>query len=181
MGDRLQAVSLPTVMEARFDDPTGAEPSFRLVEPVGVLEARRPAEVPEVLEAAEAAASRGLWAAGLVAYEAATGLDPVLRVRARDEGGPFAGLPLAWFALFEGRQETNLPEPPADPAPDGAGSWVPSVDRGAYGAAIDRIREAIAAGDTYQVNFTLRMLATVAGDPRGLYRDLCFAQRGAYA
>src|SRR5206468_6029066 len=97
------------VIEARFDDLTGAEPSFRLVEPVGVLEARRPAEVPEVLEAAEAAASRGLWAAGLVAYEAATGLDPVLRVRARDEGGPFAGLPLAWFALFEGRQETNLP------------------------------------------------------------------------
>src|SRR5206468_6742184 len=31
------------VIEARFDDLTGAEPSFRLVEPVGVLEARRPA------------------------------------------------------------------------------------------------------------------------------------------
>ncbi len=31
------------------------------------------------------------------------------------------------------------------------------------------------------MNFTLRMLATVKGDPRGLYRDLCFAQRGAYA
>src|SRR5262249_42404620 len=30
-------------------------------------------------------------------------------------------------------------------------------------------------------NFTLRMLATLRGDARGLYRDLCFAQRGRYA
>src|SRR5438093_6484813 len=149
MGDRLQAVSLPTVIEARFDDLTGAQPSFRMVEPVGVLEARRPAEVPEVLEAAEAAASRGLWAAGMVAYEAAPGLDPALRVYPRDEHGPFAGLPLAWFALFEGRQETTLPEPPAEAPPVDAGAWLPSVDRGAYDAAIDRIHDAIAAGDTY--------------------------------
>jgi para-aminobenzoate synthetase/4-amino-4-deoxychorismate lyase len=169
------------VIEARFDDLTGHEPSFRLVEPVGVREARRPAEVPEVLEAAEAAAARGLWAAGMVAYEAAPGLDPALRVHARDEDGPLAGLPLAWFALFERRQETSLPEPPADAPPQDPAAWTPSVDRGVYDAAIARIHEAIAAGDTYQVNFTLRLLATIAGDPRGLYRDLCYAQRGAYA
>jgi para-aminobenzoate synthetase/4-amino-4-deoxychorismate lyase len=181
MANRLQAVSLPTVIEARFDDLTGAQPSFRLVEPVGVLEARRPAEVAAVLEAAEAAAGRGLWVAGMVAYEAAPGLDPALRVRERDPRGPLAELPLAWFALFEGRQETTLPDPPADAVPVDPGAWTPSIDRGAYDAAIDRIRRAIAAGDTYQVNLTLRMLATVTGDPRGLYRDLCFAQRGAYA
>ena len=51
-------VSWP-VIEARFDDLTGAEPSFRLVGPAGVLEARRPDEVTGVLAAAEqAAASR---------------------------------------------------------------------------------------------------------------------------
>jgi len=175
------AVSFPTVVEARFDDLTGQEPSFRLVEPVGVLEARRPAEVPGVLEAAEAAARRGLWAAGMVAYEAAPGLDPSLRVHARSEDGPLAGLPLVWFALFEARQETTLPEPPADTAPQDPAAWAASMDRGAYDAAIARIHEAIASGDTYQVNYTLRLLATIAGDPRGLYRDLCYAQRGAYA
>jgi para-aminobenzoate synthetase / 4-amino-4-deoxychorismate lyase len=181
MGTRLQAVSLPTVIEARFDDLTGAQPSFRLVEPVGVLEARRPAEVAATLEAAEAAAGRGMWVAGMVAYEAAPGLDPALRVRERDPRRPLAELPLAWFALFEARQETTLPDPPSDAVPVDPGAWTPSIDRGAYDAAIDRIRGAIAVGDTYQVNFTLRMLATVTGDPRGLYRDLCFAQRGAYA
>ena len=48
------------MLEARFDDLTGASASFRLVEPVGVLEATRAGEVVETLEAAEAAAGRGL-------------------------------------------------------------------------------------------------------------------------
>ncbi len=169
------------VIEARFDDLTGAEPSFRLVEPVGVLEARRPAEVPAVIDAAEAAAARGLWVAGMVSYEAAPGFDPALLVRTRPDGDPFAELPLAWFALFEARQETALPAPPDDPSPPPPGAWAPSIDREAYDAAIERIHEHIAAGDTYQVNFTLRLHAGVAGDPKGLYRDLCYAQRGAYS
>ena len=71
------------MIEARFDDLTGAEPSFRLVGPAGVLEARRPDEVPGVLAAAEQAAARSLWVAGFITYEAAPGLDPSLAVRAR--------------------------------------------------------------------------------------------------
>ena len=167
------------MIEARFDDLTGAEPSFRLVEPVGVLEATRAEEVPAVLDAAELAAARGLWVAGMVTYEAAPGLDPSLRVRSPGAGDPFGELPLAWFAMFEGRQETTLPEPPSEGTPLAA--WQPSVDRGAYDAAIARIHARIAAGDTYQVNHTLRLRARIDGDARGLYRDLCYAQHGRYA
>jgi para-aminobenzoate synthetase / 4-amino-4-deoxychorismate lyase len=166
------------VIEARFDDLTGDEPSFRLVGPAGVLEARRPDEVLSVLAAAEQAAARGLWVAGFVAYDAAPGLDRALEVhpRARDA---FAELPLAWFAMFEGREETVLPEPAADArASDG---WTPTMPRGDYDAAIDRIHRHIADGDTYQVNLTLALRAQVEGDARGLYRDLAYAQRGAYA
>jgi para-aminobenzoate synthetase/4-amino-4-deoxychorismate lyase len=169
------------VIEARFDDLTGAEPSFRLVEPVGVLEATRGEEVAPTIAAAEAAAIRGLWVAGFVTYEAAPGLDPSLRVRTRDQADPFARLPLAWFALFEGRQETSLPDPPADAPVTSPGSWVPSVDRQTYDVAIAAIHERIAAGDTYQVNHTFRLRSRLDGDERGFYRDLCFAQRGAYA
>ena len=91
--------------------PHARRPPFRLVGPVGVFEARRPDEVADVLEAAESSAQRGLWVGGFVAYEAAPGLDPALEVRAREPGDPMADLPLAWFALFEGREETLLPEP----------------------------------------------------------------------
>jgi para-aminobenzoate synthetase/4-amino-4-deoxychorismate lyase len=169
------------VIEARFDDLTGAEPSFRLVGPAGVLEARQPAEVCGVITAAEQASSRGLWVAGYVAYDAAPGLDPALRVRRRHPADPFAGAPLAWFAMFEGREDTVLPDPPADRPPPSAAAWAPSMARSDYDAAIGRVHQHIAAGETYQVNFTLRLQASIDGDPRGLYRDLCFAQRGAYA
>ena len=170
------------MLEARFDDLTGASPSFRLVEPVGVLEATRAGEVVPTLEAAEAAAGRGLWVAGFVAYEAAPGLDPRLVVRARDADDPFAGLPLAWFAMFERREETRLPLPRDEGVPEAPpGTWVPTTSRDDHEVGIRRIRELIAAGETYQVNHTLRLRSQVEGDPRGLYRDLCYAQRGAYA
>jgi para-aminobenzoate synthetase/4-amino-4-deoxychorismate lyase len=169
------------VIDARFDDLTGASASFRLVSPVGVVEATRIDEVAPAIQAAEAAAARGLWVAGFVAYEAAPGLDPSLKVRQRPAGDPFERLPLAWFAMFERREESVLPRPRDDTSPPPGAAWVPSIDRARYDEAIARIRENIAAGETYQVNYTLRLRSTVEGDERGLYRDLYFAQRGAHS
>jgi para-aminobenzoate synthetase/4-amino-4-deoxychorismate lyase len=168
---------------ARFDDLTpGGERSFGFEEPVAVLEARRPEEVPGVLEAAEAAAERGIWAAGFVAYEGAPGLNPDLAVPTHAEGSAFADLPLAWFGLFERRVDVAPLESPIGPVDHRpAAPWRPSVPRDAYDAALARIHERIAAGDTYQVNHTIRLHATIVGDDRGLYRDLCLAQRGGYA
>ncbi|MGZ8651235.1 MAG: aminodeoxychorismate synthase component I [Actinomycetota bacterium] len=168
------------MIEARFDDLTGEAPSFRLTDPAGVLEAMRPEDVAPTLAAAEGAAARGLWVAGFVSYEAAPGLDPSLVVRRHGPDDPFARLPLAWFAMFQQRQETVLPSPRDDAAPP-SDAWVPSIDRGRYDRAIASIRERIAAGDTYQVNHTLRLRSIVQGDERGLYRDLCYAQRGAHS
>jgi len=171
------------VIEARFDDLVrGAERAFRLVEPVGIIEARRPAEVAGAIDAADSAAARGLWAAGFVAYEAAPGLDPELSVHVRAPDDPFAELPLAWFALFERKEDLPPLEPGRTEPPEAAGSpWRANVDRATYDAAVDRIRELIAAGHTYQVNHTIRLRATIRGDARGFYRDLCLAQRGGYA
>jgi para-aminobenzoate synthetase/4-amino-4-deoxychorismate lyase len=168
------------VIEARFDDLTGASPSFKLTEPVGVVEAMHPDEVVPALAAAEAAAARGLWVAGFVAYEAAPGFDPSLVVRSRAATDPFARLPLAWFAMFERREESSLPAP-RNATVGSADAWRPSVDRATYDRAIARIREHIAAGETYQINYTLRLRSQIEGNERGLYRDLCFAQRGAHA
>ncbi|MDQ4109270.1 MAG: chorismate-binding protein, partial [Actinomycetota bacterium] len=170
------------MLDARFDDLTGASPSFRLVEPVGVLEATHAGEVVATIEAAEAAAGRGLWVAGFVTYEAAPDLDPDLVVRAREAWDPFAALPLAWFAMFERAEETMLPLP-RDEGMRAAreGTWVPTTPRDRYESSVERIRELISAGETYQVNHTMRLRSRLEGDPRGLYRDLCYAQRGAFA
>lgn len=168
---------------ARFDDLTpGQERSCEFTDPVGVLEARRADEVAPIIAAAEAAASRGLWAAGFVAYEGAAGLDGALVVRERSVGDVFDDLPLAWFALFDDKIDIAPMQPSAAPStsPDGM-PWRASVDLARYEQAIERIRELIAAGETYQVNHTIRLHAQVRGDERGLYRDLALAQRGGYA
>ena len=173
---------MAAMLEARFDDLTGATPSFRLVGPIGVLEATRASEVVSVLEGAEAAAGRGLWVAGFVSYEAAPGLDPALLVRDRDPDDAFAALPLAWFAMFERAEETALPVPRDEGVPDAPpGTWMPTTPRERFESSVGEIHERIAAGETYQVNHTMRLRSRVEGDPRGLYRDLCYAQRGAYS
>ena len=171
------------MIEARFDDLlAGAERAFRLAEPVGVIEARRPGELAGAIDAAGSAAARGLWAAGFVAYDAAPGLDPELSVHVRPPDDPFAQLPLAWFALFERKEDLPPLEPGRlDPSGSAGSPWRPSVRRATYDAAVERIRELIAAGHTYQVNHTIRLRATIQGNERGFYRDLCLAQRGGYA
>jgi len=156
----------------------------RAPRPTAVMAATDPVAIGAMgaIEAAGSAAARGLWAAGFVAYEAAPGLDPELSVRVRAPDDPFADLPLAWFALFERKEDVPPLEPARIEPPPAAGSpWRPSVDRATYDAAVERIRELIAAGHTYQVNHTIRLRAVIHGDERGFYRDLCLAQRGGYA
>jgi para-aminobenzoate synthetase/4-amino-4-deoxychorismate lyase len=49
-----------------------------------------------------------------------------------------------------------------------------------YASAVARVREYIAAGDTYQVNLTIRRTFSFAGDPFAFYRDLCRSQRAPF-
>ena len=56
----------------------------------------------------------------------------------------------------------------------------PSVDRPAFTQAIARIHEAIAAGETYQVNYTYRLQGQAYGSPAALYRQLRARQPVAY-
>ena len=116
---------------------------------------------------------RGLHAVGYVSYEAAGAFG--LAVRETGEQ-----LPLAWFALYDKAHVT----PTGTPQSTGAytlGPLVPSVDRDGFDAAFGRIKEHLAAGDTYQANYTFRMEGTFEGDPEALFADLVASQRGHYS
>ena len=56
----------------------------------------------------------------------------------------------------------------------------PSVDKRAFTQAIERIHEAIRAGETYQVNYTYRLHGQAYGSPIGLYRRLRALQPVAF-
>ncbi|MBW3572511.1 MAG: aminodeoxychorismate synthase component I, partial [Gemmatimonadetes bacterium] len=160
----------------RFDAPggPGGARSFRFRGPRGIVRADGVGEVVPVLRAVERAVADGLHAAGFVAYEAAPAFDPAFATHPPDPR-----LPLAWFALYEAREEVH----PGWAAADGdaeLGPWSIDVPEAGYLARVERIRELIAAGDTYQTNFTARLRAPFRGDPVALYERLCLAQRSAF-
>jgi para-aminobenzoate synthetase / 4-amino-4-deoxychorismate lyase len=157
---------------ARFDDLTvGSALQFPEVEQV--LVASEPGEVAGVLDDVERRTSAGAWAFGFVAYEAASGLDPVLTTRE-----PVDGLPLAWFGVTAAPQDAAPLHPGSGGWP--VGSWAPEWDERRHRAAVREVRSRIAAGETYQCNLTTRLTRAADGDPQDLYRDLALAQRGAY-
>ena len=149
----------------------GQERSFAFVDPVDEVVAAAADEVRPALSAVERAVEQGLHAAGFVCYEAAAGLDPAFTTR------PAGALPLVYFGLFAERTRVDAPNV-------GLGTyeldkWRPSVSREAYEAAIEYIRAYIAAGDTYQVNYTLRLHSRFQGDPQALFRDMGQGQESA--
>ena len=149
----------------------GQERSFAFTQPVDEVVAVAADEVRPALSAVERAVEQGLHAAGFVCYEAAAGLNSAFTTR------PAGALPLAYFGLFAER--TPVVAPSAGLGTYELDEWRPSVSREEYEAAIERIRAYIAAGDTYQVNYTLRLHSRFRGDPLALYRDLGQVQESA--
>lgn len=139
--------------------------------PLKVLTANRLEEVQPLLQAAEAEALAGHWVALMLSYEAAPAFDPAMKTR------PASVLPLGWAAVFAGLGETSS-QPVAGEYQ--VGPWEPRISREDFSHAISQIRELIAAGDTYQVNFTFPLLAGFSGDARSWFRNLCRAQGAEY-
>jgi para-aminobenzoate synthetase/4-amino-4-deoxychorismate lyase len=114
---------------------------------------------------------RGLHAVGFVSYEAGGAFG--LKVR------DLSGLPLVWFSLFDGSSVIQC-APPERTGGHSIGPLRPSIDRVAFGRAFREIKNHLAAGNTYQVNYTFQIVAPFGGDPWSLFADLTAAQGGRY-
>jgi para-aminobenzoate synthetase/4-amino-4-deoxychorismate lyase len=149
-----------------------AERWLALSGPAGTVEARTREEVLPALGKIEALVEREeLYGAGFISYEAAPAFDSALRTR------PPGDLPLLWFGLYRRCGETELP---AGGGTEKFPDWTPSVTESEYRAAIGEIKRRIALGETYQVNYTYRLLASFRGDGRKLFRRMA-AEQGAKA
>ncbi|MCW5646130.1 MAG: aminodeoxychorismate synthase component I [Sphingopyxis sp.] len=176
---RIDAGAPPFVL---LDDARirGAAAARLFVDPVETLVAATPADIPDLLSALQAAAGRGLHAAGYLAYGAGQGLAPAWR------GGTTAVAdrePLAWFGLFD-RVERIDADRVAALLPDPDGAWVggikPRIARADYLAAVEAVLAYIAAGDIYQANLTFRADVAVLGNPLAVYARLRETARAGY-
>jgi para-aminobenzoate synthetase/4-amino-4-deoxychorismate lyase len=107
----------------------------------------------------------------MLSYEAAPAFDAALVVHQPSD------FPLAWATVFTDPLDVATEESP----PTSAELWSPSVSRDEYNRAVARVRELIAAGDTYQVNYSFPLTSTFHGDPYAWYRQLCVAQGAQYS
>ncbi len=145
--------------------------NYAITHPEAILKCQKPEEIQSLLEALDLAVERGYFAIGFVSYEAGFNFLPHLPPI---EAGEF---PLAWFALSKNPQKAPVPMEGSFEVRD----LQLSLSCEEYHDSIESIKGSIEAGDTYQVNFTMRYRGKFSGSPRGLYRELCRKQRVSYA
>lgn len=119
-------------------------------------------EVPGLLDTAAQWQADGCWVAGYAGYEAGSAFG-------LPNHPPSAATPLAWFARYDaGRVEhaATADLRAEGPQPELRDVEVAlNVSEEQYVEAIARIKELIASGDTYQVNYTCRASFEAAVDP----------------
>ena len=121
----------------------------------------------------QAVNTQGRYAAGFVSYEAAPAFDPSLVVH------PDGNFPLVWFGLYDAPTELACLPVSADCNLSHL-DWKPTISAPRYRACIARIKKHISAGDTYQVNFTYRLLSACEADPWNLFLEMAAADDPPY-
>lgn len=161
-------------------DPLGL--SYVYEQPERIVTAESPRELTPAFEAIEAGLDDGLFAAGWIAYEAGYVLEPKLERLAE----AMDGQRLLWFGLFAKRKvltrgglESFFAERD-DNSPFEIQVGEPALDRPAYFEAIARIKNYLAAGDVYQVNFTFPLGVNIDGGLFAAHRALRAAQPVEY-
>ena len=139
-------------------------------EPIETVIAKDFREVTHVLEFAEAQARAGKYAIVMLSYEAAPAFDSALTAHEPN------GFPLAWVAVY-----SELSDPSATGVNGSSNPWLPSVSKHEYNESIERIRELIAAGHTYQVNYSFPLTSSFNGDPQAWFQRLRVGQQAKYS
>ncbi|RPJ85845.1 MAG: aminodeoxychorismate synthase component I [Acidobacteria bacterium] len=146
---------------------------LRFAQPVKTYLATSPETVLACMsEIEQRLLTRRFWAAGFLSYESSPAFDAALTVRLP------ASFPCLWFGVYE---EPEVVCPAFDTADMSPIDWAASVSTDQYRACIRRIKEHIAAGDTYQVNYTFRLHGSFDGDPWTLFSQMVPSHQPGYA
>ena len=140
--------------------------------PIKIVTTTTLQEVRKALDEVQQAVNRGYYAAGYVSYEAAPAFDPAYLVAQHLQ------MPLLWFGIYE---KPIVVDEACVQASFSMGKWQGDTDKKRYNKTIQHIKTAIAAGETYQVNYTMRLYAGFFGDDLAYYDHLRLAQRAKYS
>jgi len=161
---------------SRFD--ANNRHSFLFQNPVNVISVSNTDDLPQAFAQIEAALSSGFYAAGFFSYECGYHFE--------NHPSPNPGdLPFAWIGIYRepivfdhanGEFTANLSV--EDPLLHNATLEITPAE---YTAAILKIKDYIAAGETYQVNFTDAVSFHTESEPAALFQSLQRRQSVAYS
>ncbi len=166
--------SLPSLV--RFDNVVDGVATV-LSQPVAVIQTYEISDVTRVLGEVEAAVRTGRYAAGFVTYEAAAAFPDGFRL-AQPVGS--AGLPLAWFALYDPATVVTTSTTVSVVDTIEEGTWTPDVDQPTYEQRVRMALEEVAAGVLYQVNLTTPLRRRGPIDLFTLYQSMVATQAPRY-
>ena len=147
--------------------------------PREILVAHAVSDVAAVLEAVDAHAASGRFAAGFLAYEAGAAFWED-RFPALVTGEPLpGGVPLAWFGIYDEATRLDAVDLPSGDIPS-LPVLHPVETAETFEGRVRDVRHLIHEGDVYQVNLTTRFRAAFDGDPVALYAALRARQPVSY-
>ncbi len=173
---------------ARCD--TANQTSHLFLKPIQTLTAQKLEDLPTLFANIETALGKGHHAAGYLSYECGYHFEHFDKIPDLTNT-----LPLAWFGIypqpitFNHATGTFAPEPPTptNNAPETrstkpfAENIALKISPGNYHEKILKIKSLIAAGDTYQVNFTDTITLNTTLDPAAAFATLSRQQPVPYA
>ena len=141
-------------------------------QPHCIISATSIEDVHGALQEVEKLVNSNNWhAAGFVSYEAAPAFDKAFHVQTS------TGFPLSWFGLYPKPRILKTSEVLRDPGGlDLKTDFQSHVTRENYNAAIDKVKEYIAQGKTYQVNYTMRLNSEFNGNEWNFFLNLAQSQ-----
>jgi para-aminobenzoate synthetase/4-amino-4-deoxychorismate lyase len=167
---------------ARFD--VANTHSYLFLHPLRLLIAHQLDEIPGLFAEIENALQSGYYVAGFLAYECGYHFEHI------DNAARASSTPLAWLGVYEPPQifdhsRGDGREHPAQEVPAHAlRNKFPGaleIPESQYSASILKIKEYIAAGDTYQVNFTDSVSIRTGSSPADLFAALATRQPVSYS
>ncbi|AXN36986.1 aminodeoxychorismate synthase component I [Peribacillus butanolivorans] len=161
----------PLSLLFHFTDKQDVKKPLYFTEPKEVIIAHSIQDVLPQFQKVQAAIEQGYYAAGYVSYEAAPAFEKSFKVK---EG---AKMPLLWFGIFEKPEEF----PGKITGSFQLNDWESETDSHTYHSGFQTIKAEIEKGNTYQVNYTMRLQSMFEGDDFAFYDRLKRAQRSNYS
>ncbi|MDO9421738.1 MAG: aminodeoxychorismate synthase component I [Herminiimonas sp.] len=142
---------------------------------VGTLVCERADQLPAMLQQMQQALLQGQFAVSLFAYELGAAMHGIAP---HETASDATAVPLAEVLLFQRCEKLSAEQVSAwlaqhaSSSPAGIANVHPDISEAAFDSALARIHDYIAAGDTYQVNYTYRLRFDAYGSVHTLYRRL---------